>query len=169
MQDTWGAPEGMELFSSCREWWSRPCVFSSPDWIFPVPSASPHKICAPGPSQLCWPSLDTLQCLNVFLVVKGPKLNTVVEVWPQQYWVQRDDHFLTLAGNTISDTNQDAIGLLGYLGTLLAQLQLSVDQHRLVFLQHSFPTTLPQAFSIAYGCCCQSAGFSTSFCWTSSH
>jgi len=28
--------------------------------------------------QLCCPSLDTLQPLNVFLVVRGPKLNTVL-------------------------------------------------------------------------------------------
>ena len=30
------------------------------------------------------PTLDMLQGLNVFLVVKGPKLNTVLEVWPHQ-------------------------------------------------------------------------------------
>jgi len=31
--------------------------------------------------QPCCPSLDTLQPLNVFLVVRGPKLNTAFEVW----------------------------------------------------------------------------------------
>ncbi|KAK4826112.1 hypothetical protein QYF61_005250 [Mycteria americana] len=34
--------------------------------------------------QLRCPSLDTLQHLNVSLVVRGPKLNTVFEVWPHQ-------------------------------------------------------------------------------------
>ena len=36
---------------------------------------------------------------------------------------------LLLAGKAISDTSQDAIGLLGHLGTLLAHVQLSVDQY----------------------------------------
>ena len=32
-----------------------------------VPSDAPYKTCAPDPSQLCCPSLDMLQGLNVFL------------------------------------------------------------------------------------------------------
>ncbi|KAK4810598.1 hypothetical protein QYF61_007335 [Mycteria americana] len=79
--------------------------------------------------QLHCPSLDTLQHLNVFLVVRGPKLNTVVKVRPHQCRVQRDDHFPSPAGRTISDTSQDAIGLLGHLGTLLAHIQAAVNQH----------------------------------------
>ena len=31
---------------------------------------------------LCHPSLNMLQGLNVFPVVRGPKVNTVLEVWP---------------------------------------------------------------------------------------
>ncbi|KAK4813860.1 hypothetical protein QYF61_001958 [Mycteria americana] len=73
-------------------------------------------------------SLDALQHLNVFLVVRGPKLNTVFEVRPHQCRVQGDNHFPTPAGHTISDTSQDAIGLLGHLGTLLAHIQVAVDQ-----------------------------------------
>jgi len=34
--------------------------------------------------QPCCPSLDTLQQLNVLLVVRDPKLNTVLEVRPHQ-------------------------------------------------------------------------------------
>ncbi|KAK4807183.1 hypothetical protein QYF61_024303 [Mycteria americana] len=80
------------------------------------------------------PSLDTLQHLNVFLVVGGPKLNTVFEVQPHECRVQRDDHFPSPAGHTISDTSQDAIGLLGHLGTLLAHMQPAVNQHPQVLL-----------------------------------
>ncbi|RMC19992.1 hypothetical protein DUI87_00837 [Hirundo rustica rustica] len=43
--------------------------------------------------QLHYPSLDTLQHLNVFLVVKGPKLNTGFEVYPMccpQAWCHID-------------------------------------------------------------------------------
>ena len=36
------------------------------------------------PHQLCCPALDTLQGLDVFLTVRGPKLDTVLEVRPHQ-------------------------------------------------------------------------------------
>ncbi|KAK4829457.1 LOW QUALITY PROTEIN: hypothetical protein QYF61_004675, partial [Mycteria americana] len=75
--------------------------------------------------QLCCPSLDTLQHLNVSLVERGPKLNTVFE---------RHDHFPSPAGHTIFDTSQDAIGLLGHLFTLLAHIQAAVNQHSQVLL-----------------------------------
>ncbi|KAK4815713.1 hypothetical protein QYF61_006751 [Mycteria americana] len=65
--------------------------------------------------QLRCPSLDTLQHLNVSLVVGGPKLNTVFEVWPHQ-------------------CRPDAIGFLGHLGTLLAHIQAAVNQHSQVLL-----------------------------------
>ncbi|KAK4826723.1 LOW QUALITY PROTEIN: hypothetical protein QYF61_010976 [Mycteria americana] len=81
--------------------------------------------------QLHCRSLDTLQHLNVFLVVRGPKLNTVFECR-----VQRDNRFPSAAGHTSSDTSQDAIGLLGHLGTLPAHIQLAIDQHpRVLFHQ----------------------------------
>jgi len=81
------------------------------------------------PQQLPCPSLDTLQHLNVLLVVRGPKLNTVHQVRPHQCQVQGDDHFPAPAGHTIPDTSQDATGLLGHLGTLLAHVQPAVNQY----------------------------------------
>ena len=39
---------------------------------------------APDPSQLHYTSLDTFQGLDVFLVVRAPKLSTVLEVQPYQ-------------------------------------------------------------------------------------
>ncbi|KAK4811103.1 hypothetical protein QYF61_016389 [Mycteria americana] len=84
--------------------------------------------------QLPCPSLDTLQHLNIPLVVGGPKLNTVFEVWPHQGRVQGHDHFPSPAGHAIFDTSQDAIGFLGHLGTLLAHIQAAVNQHPQVLL-----------------------------------
>ncbi|KAK4810613.1 hypothetical protein QYF61_007350, partial [Mycteria americana] len=84
--------------------------------------------------QLRCPSLDMLQHLNVFLVVRGPTLNTVVEVRPHQCRVQGHDHFPSPAGHTIFDTSQDAIGLLGHLGTLPAHIPVAVNQHPQVLL-----------------------------------
>lgn len=49
-----------------------------------APSTTPHKTSRPHklhtPHHLHCPPLDTLKGLDVFLVVRPPKLNTVVEV-----------------------------------------------------------------------------------------
>ncbi|KAK4811485.1 hypothetical protein QYF61_010384 [Mycteria americana] len=84
--------------------------------------------------QLRCPSLNSLQPLNVSLVVGGPTLNTAFEVQPHQCRVQEHDHFPSPAGHAIFDTSQDAIGFLGHLGTLLAHIQGAVNQHPQVLL-----------------------------------
>ncbi|KAK4810059.1 hypothetical protein QYF61_007223 [Mycteria americana] len=95
--------------------------------------------------QLRCPSLDTLQQLNVLLVMRGSKLNTVFEVWPHQCRVQGHDHFLSPAGHAISDTSQDAIGFLGHLGTLLAHVQLADNQHpQVLFHPAAFQPLFPR-------------------------
>ncbi|KAK4816299.1 hypothetical protein QYF61_014597 [Mycteria americana] len=99
--------------------------------------------------QLCCPSLDMLQHLNVSLVVRGPKLNTVFEVRPHQCRVQGDDHFPSPAGHATSDTSQDAIGFLGHLGTLLAHIQPAVNQHfQVLFLQAAFQPLFPKPVAL---------------------
>ena len=120
----------------------------------PSPSAAPIRLIFQTLHQLHCPSLNMLQGLNAFLVVRGPKLNTVLKLQPHQCWVQRDDHFPASAGNTICDTSWDAIGLLGHLGTLLAHIQLSIDQYPqvrnlyTVFQPlYSKPVALPGCFS----------------------
>ncbi|KAK4825244.1 hypothetical protein QYF61_025643 [Mycteria americana] len=90
--------------------------------------------------QLHCPSLDTVQHLNVPLVVGGPKLNTVFE---------GHNHFPTPAGHTIFDTSQDAIGLLGHLGTLLAHVQLAVNQHpQVLFCLAAFQPLFPKPVAL---------------------
>ncbi|KAK4826991.1 hypothetical protein QYF61_013091 [Mycteria americana] len=99
--------------------------------------------------QLRCPSLDTLQHLNVSLVVGGPKLNTVFEVRPHQCRVQGHNHFPSPAGHAIFDTGQDAIGLLGHLGTLLAHIQAAVNQHPQVLLcQAGFQPLFPKPVAL---------------------
>ncbi|KAK4822062.1 hypothetical protein QYF61_008871 [Mycteria americana] len=99
--------------------------------------------------QLRCPSLDTLQHLNVSLVVGGPKLNTGFEVRPHQCRVQGDDHFPSPAGHAIFDTSQDAIGFLGRLGTLLAHIQAAVNQHPQVLLcQAAFQPLFPKPVAL---------------------
>ncbi|KAF1556984.1 Collagen alpha-1(XXI) chain, partial [Eudyptula minor] len=102
--------------------------------------------------QPCCPSLDTLQHLNVLLVVRGPKLNTVLEVWPHQGQVQGHNHFPAPAGHTVSDTGQDAIDLLGRLGTLPAHIHPAVDQHpQVLFRQAAFQPLFPKPVALHGG------------------
>ncbi|KAK4830957.1 hypothetical protein QYF61_014416 [Mycteria americana] len=95
------------------------------------------------------PSLDTLQHLNVSLVVRGPKLNTGFEVRPHQCQVQGHDHFPSPAGHAIFDTSRDAIGFLGHLGTLLAHIQPAVDQHpQVLFPWAAFQPLFPKPVAL---------------------
>ncbi|KAK4814831.1 hypothetical protein QYF61_027804 [Mycteria americana] len=99
--------------------------------------------------QLHCPSLDSLQPLNVSLVVGGPKLNTGFEVRPHQCRVQGHDHFPSPAGHTIFDTSQDAIGFLGHLGTLLAHIQAAVNKHpQVLFCQAAFQPLFPKPVAL---------------------
>ncbi|KAK4823617.1 hypothetical protein QYF61_004220 [Mycteria americana] len=99
--------------------------------------------------QLRCPSLDTLQHLNVPLVVRGPKLNTVFEVWPHQCQVQGDNHFPSYAGHAISNTSLDAVGFLGHLGTLLAHIQVAVNQHpQVLFCWAAFQPLFPKPVAL---------------------
>ena len=69
-------------------------------------------------SRCCGHGIRTeLQHLNVPLVVRGPKLNTVLQVRPHQCRVQGHDPLPAPAGHTVPDTSQDAVSLLGHLGT----------------------------------------------------
>ncbi|KAJ7425690.1 hypothetical protein WISP_22452 [Willisornis vidua] len=72
--------------------------------------------------QLSCLSLDMVQHLNVFLVVKGPELDTEFVVWPHQCPVHRENQCSGLAGHTAFGTVQDAIDL----STLMAHVQLAV-------------------------------------------
>ncbi|KAK4810335.1 hypothetical protein QYF61_019138 [Mycteria americana] len=99
--------------------------------------------------QLCCPSLDMFQPLNVSLVVRGPKLNTVFEVRPHQCRVRGHNHCPSPAGHAIFDTSQDAIGFLGHLGTLLAHIQAAANQHsQVLFCQAAFQPLFPKPVAL---------------------
>ena len=48
------------------------------------PQSLPFRLVLQTPHQLCCLPLDMLQGVNVFLVVRGPKLNTVLRMKPYQ-------------------------------------------------------------------------------------
>lgn len=92
-----------------------PWVSSSPG---KTPSAAPHRRWIPDPSPVPCPSLKLLQHLNLLPGLRGPELNTALEV-PHQCQVQGKDHFPKPAACIIIDPSQDTIGLLFHLGKLL--------------------------------------------------
>ncbi|KAK4817095.1 hypothetical protein QYF61_027926 [Mycteria americana] len=105
-----------------------------------VPQPLPISLVLQTLPQLRCPSLDTLQPLNVSLGVGGPTLNTAFE---------GHDHCPSPAGHTIPDTSQDAIGFLGRLGTLLAHILVSVNQHPQVLLcQAAFQPLFPKPVAL---------------------
>jgi len=68
-----------------------------------ITSVATHKTCALDPSQLCCSSLDIIQGLSVFPVVRHPKRNTVLEAQTHHCWVQKNDNIPALADYTVSD------------------------------------------------------------------
>ncbi|KAK4826647.1 hypothetical protein QYF61_010575 [Mycteria americana] len=110
-----------------------------------LPQPLPISLVLQTLPQLRCPSLDTLQPLNVSLVVRGPTLNTAFEVRPHQCRAQGHSHCPAPAGHTIADTSQDAIGFLGHLGTLPAHVQAAVDQHpQVLFFWTAFQLLFPK-------------------------
>ncbi|GAB0205879.1 hypothetical protein GRJ2_003053500 [Grus japonensis] len=96
--------------------------------------------------QLCCPSLDTLQHLNVFLVARGPKLNTGLT---SAKYRGTSTSLSGPAGHAIPDTSQDAVGLLGHLGTLLAHAQPVVNQHpQVLFCWAAFQPLCPKPVAL---------------------
>ena len=76
-------------------------------------------------------------------------MNTVLQVQPHQCRAQGQDHLPAPAGHTIPDTSQDANGLLGHLGTLLAHVQPPVNQHpKVLFHQAAFQSLLPKPVAL---------------------
>ncbi|PKU38344.1 hypothetical protein llap_11351 [Limosa lapponica baueri] len=77
---------------------------------------------------------------------EGRKLNTVLKVQPHQCQAREDDHFPSPAGHTVSDTSQDAVG---HLGTLLAHIQVAVDQQpQVLFCWAAFQPLFPQPVAL---------------------
>ncbi|KAJ7413846.1 hypothetical protein WISP_88023 [Willisornis vidua] len=75
------------------------------------------------------PSLDPLQHLNILPELKGPEVDTALEEQHHQCRVQGKSHFPGPVGHTVPHAGQDAIGLSGHLGKLLAHVQFHVNKN----------------------------------------
>ncbi|RMC21736.1 hypothetical protein DUI87_02605 [Hirundo rustica rustica] len=64
---------------------------------------------------------------DVFLVLRTPDLDTVLQVGSHEGRVERENPLPRPAGHTSLDAAQDVVGLLGYECMLLAYVQVSLD------------------------------------------
>jgi len=105
--------------------------FFSPGGTAPGLSAFPHQGSAPSLHHLCGPTLDYLQQFLVFLELRSPQLDTVLQIWPH--------HRITScpAGHTLCNGLQDPIDL-GHEGKLLAHGQPVVHQESQDLLHRAF-------------------------------
>ncbi|KAK4827716.1 hypothetical protein QYF61_021016 [Mycteria americana] len=101
----------------------------------PSPASLPFSGHAPAP-----------QCLSCS---EGPKTEHRIRGAASPVPSTGDDHFPSPAGHAISDTSQDAIGLLGHLGTLLAHIQAAVNQYpQVLFCQAAFQPLFPKPVAL---------------------
>ena len=77
----------------------------------------------------CGPSLDTLQQIYISPLLRTPCLDTVLQVWPHQHRVKGQNHRSQPARHSSFDAAQDMVGFLGCKGTLLAHVQLAIQQY----------------------------------------
>jgi len=99
----------------------------SPDSTAPVPSAAPPKTCSldSSPSSLpCFGHTPAPQCQYSRCSLTSAKYRGM-------------SSSLSPAAHTVPDTSQDAVGLLGHLGILLAHVQPAVNQHPQVLFCHA--------------------------------
>ena len=81
----------------------------------------------------CGLSLDLLQQLHVFSLLRAPELDTVLQVGSQQREVEGQNHLSQPAGHAF-DAAQDTVGLLDCERTLLGHVELLINQHPQVLL-----------------------------------
>lgn len=90
-----------------------PWIFSSLGWTVTVSSASLYVSCCHPLNLLCGPSLDLLQEVCIFLILRSPELDQALQMWAEK------DHLPLPAGNTSPDVAWVAGGATCHRGALL--------------------------------------------------
>lgn len=77
-----------------------------------APSAASHSLVFESFHQFCWRSLHVVKQHSILLVVRCSQLNTALKIHSHQGWIERDDHLLSSANCTTSDTNRIELAFL---------------------------------------------------------
>ena len=107
----------------------------------------------------CGHPLNALQQAHVSPVLRTPHLDAVLQVSSHQHRAEGQDHLPRPAGHTSFDSTQYMVGFLGCEGTLLAYVQLAINQYTQVFfLLLELKLPLPKLLFIARSARCFSGG-----------
>ncbi|KAK4810611.1 hypothetical protein QYF61_007348 [Mycteria americana] len=82
----------------------------------------------------CGPPLDLFQQVHVFLVLRTPEMDAVLQMGSHHSRAEWQNHLPRPAGHTSFDAAQDTVGFLGCECTLLAHVQLFIHQYPQVLL-----------------------------------
>ena len=97
--------------------------------------------------------------------MRGPKLNTILEVQPHQCWYRgMITALLLLATLVLTQARMPLAFLATWAHCWLMFSHLSTNTSSFFFLPGSFPDALTQACIISWGCCDWSAGPNTWSC-----
>ncbi|KAJ7423414.1 hypothetical protein BTVI_09780 [Pitangus sulphuratus] len=78
-----------------------------------IPQPLPTGLVLQSVHQPCCSSLDLLQPLNILPELRGPELDTALQVWPHQCQVRDQNHFPGSAGHTVPDPEDHTFQVLG--------------------------------------------------------
>lgn len=109
-----------------RHRWDPLQASSSPGRTVPALPACPHRKGASVPYRPRGPPLDSLQCVQVSLVLGGP--GPALQVRPHRSWAEGEDRLSWPAGNTLPNATQDTLSCFCSKGTLLFRVQVGVHQ-----------------------------------------
>ncbi|XP_048803588.1 uncharacterized protein LOC125694433 [Lagopus muta] len=116
----------LQVLIGCNEVTPQPSLLQAEQAQLPQPVLI-GEVLQP-PDHLSRPPLDPFQNLYVFLVLRAPQLDTVLQVGPHKSRVERDNHLPVPAGHPSPDGAQDPICLSSCQSALLAPVKSLVHQ-----------------------------------------
>ena len=102
----------------------------------------------------CGPSLDPLQQLHIFPMLRALELDAGLQVGYHQSREEGQNPLPRPAGHAAFDAAQDMVGLLGWECTLVAHVQLFIPQYPQVLLCRATLHIHIQTFLILGTCLC---------------
>ena len=89
--------------------------------------------------------MSSLQYVHISLVLGRPDLDTTLQMWLRQCWIERMYHLPWLSGNNFPQAVQEAVSCLCCMATLLPHGQCVVLQDPQLFLREAaFQLVSPQ-------------------------
>lgn len=147
------------------EWWLH-CTLTPPSRKNKKPPKNPQLLLASHAlSPFLLPSFVHILIFCVFLIVRNPKLYTLLEGRLHQCWAQWDSHFFQPVSYPAFNTFQNKVGHFGHQCMLLNHTDLTIYQNSLdPSVQGCTPATCPLTSKCTQDCTVPGAKSSICFC-----